>query len=95
MRKRFTNQFKTEMALAMMRGEKTMGQLASEHKVAPSQLSQWRGIMLNGLPSLFESEQCEASKKQEAHEAEMERLYAEIGRLTSELNWLKKRQLPS
>ena len=95
MRKRFTNQFKTEMALELLRGEKTVGQIASEHKVAPTQLSQWRAIVLNGLPSLFENEQREASKQHAAHEAEQERLYAEIGRLTSELNWLKKRQLPS
>ena len=81
--------------MEVLRGERTLGQIASEHKVAPTQLSQWRAIVVNGLPSLFENEQREASKQQAAHEAEQERLYAEIGRLTSELNWLKKRQLQS
>jgi transposase-like protein len=91
MRKRFTNQFKAEVALDMLRGDKTIGQIASERKVAPTQLSQWRATVLQGLPGLFDNEQREIEKQRAAHEAELEKLYAEIGRLTSELNWLKKR----
>jgi transposase-like protein len=95
MRKRFTSQFKAEAALDTLRGNKTMGQIASERQVAPTQLSQWRGIVLKGLPNLFADEQREIEKQQVAHDAETEKLYAEIGRLTSELNWLKKRWPPS
>lgn len=91
MRKRFTNQFKADAALDALRGDKTLGQIASERQVAPTQLSQWRGIVLKGLPDLFGDEQRELEKQKAAHESEMEKLYAEIGRLTSELNWLKKR----
>lgn len=91
MRKRFTNQFKAEVALDLLRGDRTIGQIASERKVAPTQLSQWRATLLNGLPSLFDNEQRAIEKQRTAHEAELEKLYAEIGRLTSELTWLKKR----
>ena len=91
MKKRFTNQFKAETAIELLRGSKTIGQISSERKVAPTQLSQWRAIALKGLPRLFEDEQRELEKQQAAHEQELEKLYAEIGRLTSELNWLKKR----
>jgi transposase-like protein len=91
MRKRFTNQFKAAVALELLRGDKTIGQIASERKVAPTQLSQWRAAVLKGLPSLFEDEQRAVDKLQAEHEAEREKLYAEIGRLTSELNWVKKR----
>ena len=91
MRKRFTNQFKAEAALETLRSDKTLGQIASERQVAPTQLSQWRAIVLKGLPDLFADEQREIEKQKAAHEAETEKLYAEIGRLTSELNWLKKR----
>jgi transposase len=59
--------------------------------VAPTQLSQWRAIVLKGLPGLFDDEQRELAKQRAAHEAELEKLYAEIGRLSSELSWLKKR----
>lgn len=91
MRKRFTNQYKAEVALDVLRGDKTIGQVASERKVAPTQLSQWRATVLKGLPSLFDDEQRAIEKQRAVHEAELEKLYAEIGRLTSELNWLKKR----
>lgn len=90
MKKRFTNQFKAETAIELLQGNKTIGQISSERKVAATQLSQWRAIALKGLPRLFEDEQRELEKQQSAHEQEMEKLYAEIGRLTSELNWLKK-----
>jgi putative transposase len=78
----------------VLRGDKTIGQIASERKVSPTQptqLSQWRAAALKGLPSLFEDEQRAVDKLQAEHEAEREKLYAEIGRLTSELSWLKKR----
>ena len=52
MRKRFTNQFKAEVVLELLRGDKAIGQIASERKVAVTQLSQWRSIALKGLPSL-------------------------------------------
>jgi transposase-like protein len=91
MRKRFTNQFKAEAALEALRGDKTLGQIASERQVAPTQLSQWRAMVLKGLPDLFGDEQRELEKQKGAHDTETEKLYAEIGRLTSELHWLKKR----
>jgi putative transposase len=91
MRKRFTNQFKAEVALELLRGDKTIGQIAGERKVAVTQLAQWRSIALKGLPSLFDDEQRAIQKAQAAHEAEKDKLFAELGRTTSELNWLKKR----
>ena len=91
MRKRFTNQFKAEVVLELLRGDKTIGQIASERKVAATQLSQWRSIVLKSLPSLFDNDQREIQKAQAAHDAERDRLFAELGRTTSELNWLKKR----
>ncbi len=91
MRKRFTNQFKAEAALDTLRGDKTIGQIASERGIAPTQLSQWRSTVLKGLPSLFGDEQRALDQLRAEHDAEREKLYAEIGRLTSELTWLKKR----
>jgi len=59
MRKRFTNQFKAEVVLDLLRGDKTIGQIASERKVAATQLSQWRSIVLKGLPSLSDDSVCQ------------------------------------
>jgi hypothetical protein len=46
---------------------------------------------LEGLPSLFESERRGEKALRAAHEKEKEELYAQIGRLTTQLNWLKKK----
>lgn len=89
MRQRFTTQFKAEVALEMLRGDKTIGQIARERKVAPTQLSQWRTVVTKGAVKLFDNEQRALNQLRAEHEDEREKLYAEIGRLTSELNWLK------
>lgn len=91
MRKRFTNQFKTEVVLELLRGYKTIRQIASMRRVAATQLSQWRSIALKSLPSLFDDDQRGIQKAQAAHDAEREKLFAELGRTTSELNFLNKR----
>jgi transposase-like protein len=75
----------------MLREEKTIAQLASEYGIHPNQLKQWRSMVLNGLPSLFANEQRAMERLKKEHEQETEDLYAKIGRLTTELAWLKKK----
>ncbi len=65
-----------------------MGQLASEYAVSTKQLGRWKTIALENLPRLFE---VEVEKVQQQHEQQVQELYAEIGRLTTELTWLKKK----
>jgi transposase-like protein len=74
----------------LLPSEKSINQLASEHGVHVTQLRKWKRKVLDGLPNLFraEQDQDEAVKRLEA---EQERLYAEIGRLTTQLSWLKKK----
>ena len=75
----------------MLREEKSLSELASEHSVHVTQLRQWRKTALEGLPTLFSREKKASAKELKKLEAEQERLYAEIGRLTTQLNWLKKK----
>ena len=91
MHKRYTDEFKAQLVQAMLKEEKTVSQLAAEHGIHPNQLYQWRNIALAGLPSLFSGQAVqELAAREAAHAAELERLYAEIGRLSTELAWLKK-----
>jgi putative transposase len=91
MRKRYTNQFKAQVVQEILKEEKTLNQLAAEHSVHPNQLKRWKAIALEGLPSLFSKDDQAAQAVAASHEQQINELYAEIGRLTTELTWLKKK----
>ena len=73
-----------------MKEEKTLAQLAAEHSVHPSQLIKWRVTVLQGLPSLFARQDSTVALKAE-YEARLAALYEEIGRLSTQVAWLKRK----
>ncbi len=91
MRKRYSPTEKAQIVLESLQEEKTLAQIAAEHKVHPNQISKWKTEALQGLPNLFTNEDRATRALQSAHERELQELYAEIGRLTTQLGWLKKK----
>ena len=87
-RKRYSSAFKAKVAVAAIRGVKTTAELASEHQVHPTLISQWKRQALENLSSLFEGGGTRAEPDVEAVTA---LLYEQIGRLMVELDWLKKK----
>ncbi len=92
MRKQYTAAFKARVAQELLKEEKTLAQIASEYEVHPTQLKNWRSVALEGLASLFEK-QDSTVVLQAAHEQQLTELYAEIGKLTTQVTWLKKKLL--
>jgi putative transposase len=90
MKKTYTSAFKAKLVLELLKGDKSLTQLASEHKVHPNQLRNWRDLALQDLASLFDKKNL-TSDLQVAHERQVEELYAQIIRLTTQVNWLKKK----
>jgi transposase-like protein len=92
MRKQYTAEFKAQVVREVLREEKTIGQVASEYGVHPSQVIQWRDRVLTGMPELLsrKGEEKRAATNG-AHEKQVHELYAEIGKLTTQLTWLKKK----
>jgi transposase-like protein len=90
MKKHYSATLKAQIIREVLKEEKTMGQIASENGVHPMQLSKWKAQVLAGLPSLFEADR-QVAARQAAHEKEVEGLYGEIGRLSTQLAWLKKK----
>lgn len=89
MRKTYSPQFKAKVVQEILREEKSISQISSEYGIHVTQLRKWKQLVLEGLPDLFlPKSQSEEIKKLEI---EQEQLYAEIGRLTTQLNWLKKK----
>lgn len=54
-RKRYSGAFKAKVGLEAILGVKTVGQLAREYQVHPTLITQWRGVIRDRLPELFET----------------------------------------
>ena len=90
-RKKYTSEFKAQVVLEILKEEKSLSQLSSEHGIHTTQLNRWKTKALEELPQLF-SDEAKASQKVKAeYEKQVSELYSEIGRLTTQLSWLKKK----
>ena len=90
MRKRHSPEFKAKAVLETLKEERPLNQIASDFEVHPTMLSAWKSSAVKGMPTLFEKEN-QAQADQEAHEKQIEELYAQIGKLTTQVIWLKKK----
>ena len=90
MRKQYSAIYKAEIVQELLKEEKTVSQLASETGIHPTQLKEWKRVVLTRLPELF-SRNDQVLDEARNHEQKVTELYAEIGRLTTQLNWLKKK----
>jgi transposase-like protein len=86
-RKRHSGAFKAKVGLEAVMGIKTVAQIAREYKVHPGQVTQWKGVIRDHLPELFEP----AGKGSEESEKIIAQLHQKIGELTVDLDWLKKK----
>jgi len=87
-RKSHDAKFKARVALEAVKGEKTIAQISNEYKVHPNQVSLWKKQLLEELPSIFS--RGKSRKEKDSNELQ-EELYRQIGQLTVELDWLKKK----
>ncbi len=87
-RKTFSSAEKAKVALEAVKGLKTLNEIAQAHGVHPTQVSQWKKELLDNVGSLFEGKR---GPKPVDAQNDPERLYAKIGQLNMELDWLKKK----
>lgn len=89
-RKPHTPDEKARLVIEVLRGERTMNEIAAENEVHPNMLARWKKEAIEGLPSVFENDSAKKRKEQKVHESELDELYAQIGKLTTQNEWLKK-----
>jgi transposase-like protein len=87
-RKHYESAFKARVAMAAVRGDKTLSQLASEYSVHANLISQWKRRLLTNVPRVFEEPNDDVRQD---HQAVVEELHRQIGQLHVELDWLKKK----
>ena len=88
MRKRYEAAFKARVALAALKDDKTLSELASEFGVHSNLISQWKRRLLTNVSRVFEEPEDDARQD---HQAVVEELHRQIGQLHVELDWLKKK----
>ncbi len=76
---------KAAIALAAVKEDKTMAQLAADYQVHPSQISEWKVALTKGAHTIFGPN---SITKEEQRVAELERM---IGQRETEIDWMKKK----
>ena len=86
-RKQHTATFKAQVALASLKGDRTVNELAGHYAVHPTLIHGWKKQLLAGAEGVFANGLKADAADAEAQKAE---LFEQIGRLKMELEWLKK-----
>jgi transposase-like protein len=87
-RKNHTPAFKAQVALAAIKGDKTVNELASRYGVHPTLIHAWKKQLLARAELAFANGSQAAATD---HEALQRELYEQVGRLKMELEWVKKK----
>ena len=80
------------MALAAVKGDRTVNELAGPYGVHPTLIHAWKKQLLAGADQVFQNGSKAAAADAAAEKAE---LFEQIGRLKMELEWLNKKVGPS
>jgi transposase-like protein len=86
-RKQHTAAFKAQVALAAVRGDRTVNELAAHYGVHPTLIHAWKKQLLAGAEQVFAN----GTRAAGPTEDKTPELYEQIGRLKVELDWVKKK----
>jgi putative transposase len=87
-RRKFSSALKARVAIEAIKGHRSISELAGDHQVHPSQITQWKKQLLASAEQLFSDRRATEQKDQEELLA---KLYQQIGQMKVELDWLQKK----
>jgi transposase len=85
-RRNHTAIFKAKVALAAIKGEKTLSELSEQFDIHANQITQWKGQLLEGAVGVFGGE---AKAETTVTAIDLKSLHAKIGQLTLENDFLE------
>ena len=84
-RRVFSGTFKAQVAIEALKERETLAELSKRYEIHPVMISKWKQEFIERSSEIFETKAPEGDS-----EAEKDRLYAKIGQLEMERDWLKK-----
>jgi len=85
--RKHTAEFKANIALEALQGDKTIAEIAAQYELHPRQIQAWRKQLLDNAKSAFNNNNDKADKNWQAEKA---KLFAQIGKLTVENDFLEQ-----
>ena len=86
-RRNHTPAFKAKVALAALKNDRTMAQLAEQFDVHPNQIATWKDQLLQAAADVFE---CDRHGRSSTSETDVKLLHAKIGELVLENDFLQR-----
>ncbi len=91
-RRNFSAQFKSNLVIELLKGEKDLNTLATENNIQPNLLRNWKKEFLDNASAVFDDKRDESLREKLATERKEKAEYAKkVGQLTMQVDWLKKK----
>lgn len=90
-RRKFSAEKKAKIVIEVLKEERTLNEIAAEYEIHPNQLSKWKAEFVNNASRVFSKETDEVDKVKQSFDKEKDELLRQIGKLSYEVTWLKKK----
>ena len=92
-RKQYSAKQKLKIVLETLKEERLVSDISSEYGVHPNVIHRWKKELLEGADKIFNTTKNAktAHREKKQQEETIENLYTQVGRLTTQLDWLKKK----
>jgi transposase len=89
----YTPELKAKVAIEALKEDKTLAELSSEYDVSVNTIMSWKREFLENSSLIFDRKNSEKRKEEELKEKDkhIDQLYKEVGQLTLQVNWAKKK----
>ncbi len=84
-RRKFSSAFKAKVAIEALKERKTLAEISSQYEIHPNQIQKWKQEFVSRSTEIFET-----TAPAKDFDEERKKLYAKIGELEMEKEWLKK-----
>lgn len=90
-RKSYSPGLKFEAVMKVLKEDAPMSAIASEYGIHPNMLAKWRDQFLRDAPGIFKTDNKPVIEMKAKYEKQVDELYKEVGKLTTQVSWLKKK----